>query len=129
MVNEIISGRHRFKLNDTVLESIKHTINPYYEINGVGLLYFAAFPMIADECTAAFLKTTMGMEDHDSSYYTTYRDVFYFANCNASDRIRVDLNSIERLEGNKLKMTTSLYRESDNKLMARILTIKQKTDE
>lgn len=129
MVNEIISGEYIFKITDTVIESNKHSINPHYEINGVGLLYFASFPMIADECTSAFLKTTMGIEDYDATYYTTYRDIFYFANCNANDSIKVNLNSIEHLDGNRLQMTTSLYRESDNKLMARVMTVKQKTNE
>jgi len=126
IINEISSGGRQFKFTDTVVASVRHTINPYYEINGVGLLYFAAYPMIADECTAAFLKTT-GIEDYGSSYHTTFRDIFYFANCNANDVIKADLNTIEHLEGNQLKTTTSLYRDGDNTLMAKIITIKQKT--
>ena len=129
VADNITTGGYQFNLSDKVIESITHTINPYYEINGVGLLYFAAFPLIADECVSSFLKTTMAMADYDRSYHTTYRDVFYFANCNADDRIKADLNSVEHLDGNRLKMSVSLYRESDGKLMAMIMTVKQKTTE
>jgi len=126
MISEIYSGGHCFRLTDTAIESITHTINPHYEINGVGLLYFASFPMIADECTSVFMKNTMAITDYDATYYTTYRDIFYFANCNAGDRIKVELNTIEDLADNRLKITTTLYRESDNKMMAKVLTIKQR---
>jgi probable biosynthetic protein (TIGR04098 family) len=107
------SGGHDYKLADTVINSITHNINPHYEINGVGLLYFAAYPMIADEGIAAYMKDNIGMPDYDSNYHTVHLDIFYIANCNASDKIRVELNSIEYLETDKIKMASSLYRESD----------------
>jgi len=124
MTRAISSGGYVFHVSDKVIDTLQHTINPYYEINGVGLLYFAAFPLIADECLGSFMKNTMGISGFDAAYSTTYRDIFYFANCNAEDQVRVELNSIEQIEGNKLKVTTSLYRESDNKLMARVFTVK-----
>lgn len=126
MISELNSGGHRFSVTDSVIETTQHCINPHYEINGVGLLYFAAYPMIADECTSKFMKTGLGVTDFDTTYHTTHRDVFYMANCNATDTIKVNLNSMEHLEGNRIRYTASLYRESDNKLMARVLTVKQK---
>src|SRR4051794_8545877 len=49
MANEISTGGERFRITDYAIDSTTHNINPYYEINGVGLLYFAAYPIIADE--------------------------------------------------------------------------------
>jgi len=126
LINEIQTGEYNFKITDNVLESICHSINPHFEINGVGLLYFASYPLISDECCSEFFRNTMEMTDYNKAYHTIYRDTFYFANCNADDQIIVKLNSIEMLEGNQLQMATSLYRQSDNKLMAKIFTVKQK---
>ena len=128
MTNEIKSGGESFSLTNEVIATTTHSINPHYEINGVGLLYFAAYPIIADECTTAYMKNSMAIKDHDAAYFTTHRDIFYIANCNANETIKVDLNTIEYVAGNKIKITTTLYRESDGKLMARVLTIKEKID-
>ncbi len=116
-----------FQVSDSVLASKLHTINRHYEINGVGLLYFAAYPLIADECTTVFMKKNLGLKNYDANCHTTHRDIFYFANCNADDEIRVELNTLEHLEGTRVKYSTSLYRESDNKLMAKVFTVKQKS--
>jgi probable biosynthetic protein (TIGR04098 family) len=124
--DEIYSGGYSFKVTDDEIESLSHTLNPYYEINGVGLVYFAVYPIIADRCASEFFRNTMNMNNYDKEYHTIHRDTFYFANCNADDKIIVRLNSAEVAEGNKLKIATSLYRESDNTLMARIFTVKQK---
>lgn len=124
-MDEIVSGGHTFKLTDEKIASLVHIINPHIEINGAGLLYFASYPVIADTCTSEFFRNTMGIRNYNSNWHTSYRDVFYFANCNADDRIIADLNSVEQ-KGNTLKTVTSLYRESDGKLMAKVLTIKQR---
>jgi probable biosynthetic protein (TIGR04098 family) len=128
LLRELHSGDFRFVMTNAVIESIEHTINPYYEINGVGLLYFAAYPMIADECNFLFLKKALGINDFGTSWTTVFRDIFYFANCNVNDSIRVDLNSIEHVKGNKMQITNSLYRVSDKKLMGKIITVKQKVE-
>ncbi len=127
MLTEVESNGYKFQICDDLLATIVHTVNPHYEINGVGLLYFAAYPIIADECTTAFMKKNLGIKNYDASYHTTHRDIFYFANCNSDEAIRVELNTLEHLEGDRVKYATSLYRESDNKLMARVFTMKQKS--
>jgi len=126
LINGVQSGKYYFKNSNATLESSRYTINPHFEINGVGLLYFASYPIIADTCASEFFKTTMEMKDYDSEYHTVHRDIFYFANCNASDRIIIKLNDAQLIDDNKLKMTVSMYRESDNKLMAKLFTVKQK---
>lgn len=127
MLTEVESNGYKFLLCGAVLAATVHTINPHYEINGVGLLYFAAYPIIADECTTEFMKKNLGIKNYDACYHTTHRDIFYFANCNSDETIRVELNTLEHLEGDRVKYATSLFRESDNKLMARVFTVKQKS--
>lgn len=126
MTTQVVTGGYTFDITDAALETIDYTLNPYYEINGVGLVYFAVYPVIADRCASDFFRNTMKMQDYDREYHTIFRDTFYFANCNADDTILVTLNSAEQVDSNTIKMTASMHRKSDNKLMARILTVKQK---
>jgi hypothetical protein len=55
------------------------------------------------------------------------RDVFYFSNCNIDDVIQYRLNSFTMLGDGQIALQSSLYRKSDNTLMAKMFTIKQLT--
>lgn len=123
---EIGSGGNTFPITDKCLESLAHSINPHFEINGAGLLYFASYPIIADRCATKFFKGTLGIHDYDKLYHTIHRDIFYFANCNADDEIVITLNSAEQLNEHEVQLTMSMHRKNDSQLMARILTVKQK---
>lgn len=118
---------HEFRLNSEGRGTYVHSINPWFEINGVGLLYFASYPVISDMAVSSFLSGDAGLNTYESTCYTSGRDIFYFANCNANDRIMIEINSVEHLSDKKLAIHTSLYREGDGKLMAKIFTIKQKS--
>ncbi|MDY0144058.1 MAG: phosphopantetheine-binding protein [Bacteroidales bacterium] len=120
LIDEISSDYGIFQINDDILFSYEYSINPYYDINGVGLLYFASYPIISDKCFDEYYQKNDNLQ-------TIYRDIFYFANCNSSEKIIFTLNSIEEIE-NGLKTTVSLYRKSDNQLLSKILTIKQKIE-
>lgn len=126
LLNGFTSSHFNFKIIENIIASSEYLINPYYEINGVGLLYFASYPMIADKCLWDFFKNNQQVENFESAYYTVYRDIFYFANCNYNDHIIFQLNTIDHLDKNNLSVTSSLYRKSDNTLMAKIFSIKQK---
>lgn len=121
------SGDHAFDLTDRFLDSHCYTINPYYEVNGVGLLYFAAYPFISDQCTLHYLSGECPELAYAKNYHTIHRDIFYYANCNAQDRIVHRVNSIETLGIDRIRVAASLYRASDGQLMARIFTVKQST--
>ena len=127
LLNEITSYKFNFKIKKDIIAVIEYLINPYYEINGVGLLYFASYPVIADKCLYDFLKQTREIRDFESVYHTVFRDIFYFANCNLCDHIEFQLHSFEHLNPNTLSITSSLFRKRDKTLMAKIFTIKQKT--
>jgi probable biosynthetic protein (TIGR04098 family) len=127
LLEELQFNKINFSLSNEIISSNDYSINPYYDINGVGLLYFASYPIISDKCTADYLRKINKVNDFESSYSTIYRDIFYFANCNTGDHVNFNLHTIEDFENDKLIITTSLYRASDKNLMAKIFTIKQKT--
>lgn len=117
----------QFSINDSTLFTTEYFINPYYDLNGVGLLYFAAFPIINDVCEARFFNNKRHSEIRwEQDFYTISRDIFYFANCNINDEIKYHLNFFEYIDGNKIKINSSLYRKSDNTLMAKMIIIKKK---
>jgi len=118
-------AKEEFFLSSSPVYETKYTINPFYEINGVGLLYFAAYPIISDSCESKYFNRTKIQERWESKYFTRERDIFYFSNCNIDDLILYRLNSFEFLENGNVKLFSSLYRAKDMNLMAHIFTIKQ----
>lgn len=91
-----------------------YDLQPVHDINGVGLLYFAAYPAISDLCEGRYEPNPMQWALSASSIA---RDVFYLANCDLYDRIVYKLH--ER-EGRTSRNT--LIRASDGKLMAYVVT-------
>lgn len=119
---------YNFSITDNIILKSEYQINPYYDINGVGLLYFAAYPIIADSCIInhpnLFDNVKHDQVQHiDIKLYTTvYRDIFYFANCDSNDKIIVELNTIET-DYERIYLSVSLRRKSDNKKISKIFTI------
>lgn len=119
-------GSHSFTVTNESLFETPYKLNPYTDINGVGLLYFAAYPMINDCCELEFFNNERLSGKHWAlSSSTVMRDVFYFANCNIEDVIIYQLNSYHLIANNRVAIQSTLLRESDNTIMARIFTIKQ----
>jgi acyl carrier protein len=112
--------------NENIFEN-NYCINPYYDINGVGLLYFAAYPVISDFSLSKFFLEKFGSRDWTDRYQTIGRDINYFANCNANETIVTRLNSFELVDNRYLKLETSLSRLSDSVVLAKIFTVKEKT--
>ena len=125
LVEEIMVANRKIRLSEEQVFGVVHSINPYYEINGVGLLYFAAYPTISDIGERAYMNSIRGISKPEKIYFTIARKVFYFANCDSSDKVIYRLNSFEE-EENHVKIQSSLYRESDGKKMAKIFTVKEK---
>lgn len=110
---------------DVVFET-GYDLHPYYEINGAGLLYFAAYPVISDVCEARYFNQELKERPRwECRYSTALRDVFYFANCNSDDKVVYRLNAYEQIDRNRVRLCSSLWRRSDGALMARLFTVKQ----
>jgi len=124
LLDEIDLNKNTFPLEEDILFEDEYQINPYYEINGVGLLYFACYPIISDNCLLKYFSSTNKNDKFHVNYHTVFRDIFYFANCNADDSVIFRLNSLKSID-NKKYIYTSLLRKSDLKFLAKILTIKQ----
>ena len=82
--------------------------------------------MINDYCELEFFNNERMSGSHWAlTSATVMRDVFYFANCNIEDVITYQLNSYHLIANNRIAIQSTLLRESDNTVMARIFTIKQ----
>lgn len=114
-----------FHVSDEQLFTFEYSLNPYYDLNGVGLLYFASYPVINDFCELQFFNS-QGDLKWEENYFTLFRDVMYYANCDSRDKIIYVLNSVENLPERKVKLCSTLIRQSDGMMMARVFTIKQK---
>lgn len=94
---------------------------PGYDINGVGLLYCAAYPMIHDICIAR----------HDRKaaweFSTRRREVFYFGNAAINDSLVCRI-LVWRQTATSLEIEASLSRSSDGAAIAHIITTKDRVD-
>lgn len=95
----------------------EYEILPQHDINGVGLLYFAAYPTISDIC----LMRHLGGAQAALEWSPVERDICYFANCGPTETL------VYRLHANRggpvpnsVVFVGSLSRKSDGKTMARI---------
>lgn len=87
LTDTIPSDYPDFKIVESSIYHCLYDLNPYYDINGVGLLYYAAYPIISDKCLLTYNPDYV-------NYHTVFRDIFYFANSNFDDRIIFHLNSM-----------------------------------
>ena len=96
----------------------EYELIPAYDINGVGLLYFAAYPIINDICAARH-----GGRSLMTDLSTVCRDVFYFGNSDPDETLLYRLHEW-RADDNSIDMTASMSRKSDGNTIAQVLTRK-----
>jgi probable biosynthetic protein (TIGR04098 family) len=104
-----------------VLFECPYEILPIHDINGAGLLYFAAYPAISDICEQHFIGQGARWAARAS---TVERDVFYFANCDMGDRLIYRAHARRDL-GTSVEIDSSISRVSDGRLMAFLRTRKE----
>src|SRR5262249_51600959 len=114
-------ARRSAKLGESLFEC-DYEIIPAHDINGVGLLYFAAYPIINDICAARHAGKAMMMD-----FSTLRRDVFYFGNSNPHETLLYRLHDW-RSDEHSIFMTASISRKSDGNVMAHVLTRKVRPD-
>ena len=110
-------ARRSEKLGESIFEC-EYEIIPGYDINGVGLLYFAAYPMINDIC--AVRHAGRSFATHCS---TVNRDVFYYGNSDPDDTLLYRLHRWAA-DDETIDMESSIGRKSDGHLIAYIITRK-----
>jgi probable biosynthetic protein (TIGR04098 family) len=123
---ELMLGNTKFTAaKDLIFETV-YGMNPYLDLNGVNLLYFAAYPMISDLCELEFIereRPELSVNRWPFKASTVARDVYYYGNCDLEDPIVFGVNSFALKDG-RCRIATSLFRESDRQLIANIFTVK-----
>jgi probable biosynthetic protein (TIGR04098 family) len=118
-------------LTADVLFQCRYDINPFADVNGVNLIYFAAYPVIADICERRYVhenrKAFSYKTDYAMDVSVLAKDIFYFGNLDVTDHIIYELNSFE-VKGSKVLTQASLFRGSDKALIAKIFSIKQRVN-
>ncbi|MFR9729787.1 Pnap_2097 family protein [Saccharopolyspora sp. MS10] len=104
-----------------------HRLNPYVDVNGAGLLYFASYPHVADRCEREHLHGLLGSGEADWAVEaaTVERDVVYLGNCGIGDAVRVRLESCRFEAGLRVRTRCTLLREGDGEVIARVEAVKQ----
>ena len=98
----------------------EYQILPYHDINGVGLLYFAAYPTINDLCELQYFSDDPNWCMRSS---TVSRDIHYYGNCDLNDRVLYRIHDREDRNG-RITLSSSLSRVSDGFVIAHLLTTK-----
>jgi len=96
----------------------EYEIIPSHDINGVGLLYFAAYPIINDICATRHAGRSFATQ-----YSTVHRDVFYYGNSDPEDTLLYRLHRWTA-DDETVDMESSIGRKSDGNLIAHVLTRK-----
>lgn len=98
----------------------EYEILPTHDINGVGLLYFAAYPTIVDLC----LEQAEG-KGFLMGHSTIAKDVFYFANSEPDETLLFRIHDrVEEADGT-LEHRVTLSRKSDDVRMAEVISRKR----
>jgi probable biosynthetic protein (TIGR04098 family) len=126
-VNEFYDTQ--FPIEKEPIFSKLYNVDPYDDINGVGLLYFASYSKINDKCERFYFQDNYGdnegIQDWSESSYCIARDIHYYGNANANEELLYSLEYCEYLDKDKIQLTSSLRRTKDGELIAKIYTVKQ----
>jgi probable biosynthetic protein (TIGR04098 family) len=114
-------SRRGAPLSEIVLAIEEYDILGPHDINGVGLLYFAAYPMIFDLC----IERSEG-KGFLRKFSTVSKDILYFANAEPDETLIFKLHEREEIETGLVRHFCSLSRKSDGIRMAEMTGVKRK---
>jgi probable biosynthetic protein (TIGR04098 family) len=110
---------------DAPLGRVRHEPSPYADYNGAGLLYFAAFPTIADTAERRIVRELglerAGMPDWALATSPVARDVFYYGNLPLGEALIAELVAFVD-DGAGVKTRVRLRRARDERPMADVVT-------
>jgi probable biosynthetic protein (TIGR04098 family) len=110
----------RKQSQEAVLFECEYDLLPPHDINGVGLLYFAAYPTIFDLC----LERAEG-RGFLMAHSTSLKDICYFANSEPYETLVFRLHAREETDGG-LRHVVSLSRKSDGVRMSEAICEKRR---
>jgi len=120
-----------FDCAENATDVVPYEVNPFYDFNGASLLYFASYPRIHDVCERALLNPRLaragrvnGAADSAFVLKPVARDISYFGNADAGDRLSFRLRKMEAV-GRRLKVWSTLSREEDGGRIADLFTVKE----
>jgi probable biosynthetic protein (TIGR04098 family) len=114
------SEARRAGSHDEAVYTSDYGINPYHDINGVGLVYFAAYPTIVDTCELEQIGEGPAWASRAS---TVLRDVMYFSNADANDTLVYSL--LEQVKkGNIIESRAMISNKESGLIMALVRTSK-----
>ncbi len=125
-----VAGR-RFDLAGPGLDLVaEYEPSPYIDYNGADLLYFAAYPTIADTLERRLVTEAglgIGGRDWAMATSTVARDVYYHGNLDVGARLRGRLRVVER-EGDEVATHMRLTRLDDDGPLADVFTLRRVLD-
>ncbi|AEI96549.1 hypothetical protein RLO149_p630410 (plasmid) [Roseobacter litoralis Och 149] len=98
----------------------EYEILPSHDINGVGLLYFAAYPTIFDLCFEKFEGKGFLID-----YSTVSKDLYYYTNSEPTETLIFRVHSREE-DKETIRHTASLSRKGDGKRMGEVISVKRR---
>jgi len=107
--------------------SVDYEPSPYFDFNGAGLLYFAAYPTIADTLERQLINRhglAAGGPDWALLTSTVGRDIFYHRNLNIGQKLIAKLKQFDRV-GDNFMIHTELAAADGGALLADIMTAKR----
>lgn len=122
-----LEARKADRLDSCALFEHVYELNPYHDLNGAGLLYFASYPHINDHCERRYLHSGSPRAGFSGDWAmaasTILRDVVYLGNCGADDEVCYRLESY-REDDQRVYADSVLQRESDGALLSRMTVVK-----
>jgi probable biosynthetic protein (TIGR04098 family) len=113
--------RHRRQVEPgNVIFECDYDLLPPHDINGVGLIYFASYPIIFDLCISKFEGKNFLL-----NYTSISKDIYYFANAEADEVLVFKIHE-RRSSDDKITHTCSIYRKNDQQRMATAISVKKK---
>ena len=107
------------------LGAVRHDPSPYADYNGAGLLYFAAYPTIADTSERRLVRRLglgrPGAADWALGTSPVARDVFYYGNLPLGERLVAELVSFAD-DGAGVKTRVRLRRTRGRRVIADVVT-------
>lgn len=114
-----------FNFSEEVIFEDTYQLDPFHDLNGVGLLYFAAYPHIFDVCERNYMRSREPTQDWAFSASTLSRDIYYLGNADLADEILYRLRSCSETNG-VITFVSELIRKSDGKRVSLCIVQKER---